>query len=789
VGTLALGVGLLAASPAVAQFDSFLDKARESLERRLGKELDKQINPDDHAQPAPPQSQTPETVPNTAPQTRSEPAPAPPPLSGDVASIQQNLNALGYDAGPVDGLMGSRTRAAIRAWQRDAGLRETGQPSRAVQRQLERTVASQNAQPPSPMTNAPFGGTSSGGASGGPPQFSLAQPTLEPSEHVRLRVNGRTPSGVVLWAHVVERGQKPAGHERGQQVINLQEHKNVILRTPGPGAYDVLVLDSGSREMARLPITVAGEIERPALAPASGGIVAQINGSSPQRIVVRANNIRHELAGIEPDATGDRLDTMLARVAAGVIQDPADWGGKIYEFFPILTPSERQDILTGALSDRPIDAYRQGETLFGYFASKNWLPDRGLLETHLSGFETRRLERAMIQNAWPKIAARSIDLPLRVRLFCSIRRPEYNFEQEVWYFSQVVPGKGCMRINQGDAFRLQGRVAFDAFKLDVPISPDEAEKLYNTLQSDASPRANGFDIVEIDITINDITLSGQKVAGLALNIKPDQASVEAIKLYGDATLDPMALEFSRESSGQRESPPMTLADARVGSRDLVEIRRSDLLPTSPVAVQYVCLKRQDLPSSYYDTARYRIVAAQPLSLQQAGQALGRHSADAFVTTGECLKWLREQVALYGAMPATFSVYRKQAGQGAPQALPADASAGSSEGGADVVAAQFGETDLVELRWRGLSEGARVRVEYACLDRKTVPDAYKGGYPYSLAGKANNLAMASHLLAAHRHLIILITTGSCVPVLRDKLNASGIQPEDYRLTKIGSTSAR
>lgn len=44
-------------------------------------------------------------------------------------NTQDLLNRLGYDAGPADGLMGSRTQNAIMAYQRDQGLAVTGQPS------------------------------------------------------------------------------------------------------------------------------------------------------------------------------------------------------------------------------------------------------------------------------------------------------------------------------------------------------------------------------------------------------------------------------------------------------------------------------------------------------------------------------------------------------------------------------------------------------------------------------------------------------------------------------------
>lgn len=44
----------------------------------------------------------------------------------DIRGAQDRLNKLGYAAGGVDGLMGERTRTALRAFQRDAGLPATG---------------------------------------------------------------------------------------------------------------------------------------------------------------------------------------------------------------------------------------------------------------------------------------------------------------------------------------------------------------------------------------------------------------------------------------------------------------------------------------------------------------------------------------------------------------------------------------------------------------------------------------------------------------------------------------
>jgi peptidoglycan hydrolase-like protein with peptidoglycan-binding domain len=43
-----------------------------------------------------------------------------------VKSLQKALQEKGMDPGPVDGIMGPRTQAALRAYQKDQKLPETG---------------------------------------------------------------------------------------------------------------------------------------------------------------------------------------------------------------------------------------------------------------------------------------------------------------------------------------------------------------------------------------------------------------------------------------------------------------------------------------------------------------------------------------------------------------------------------------------------------------------------------------------------------------------------------------
>jgi lipid-binding SYLF domain-containing protein len=54
----------------------------------------------------------------------------------DIATIQRALANAGYDPGPVDGLMGPKTKGAIEAYQTAVGLEPTGQPSADLQEKL-----------------------------------------------------------------------------------------------------------------------------------------------------------------------------------------------------------------------------------------------------------------------------------------------------------------------------------------------------------------------------------------------------------------------------------------------------------------------------------------------------------------------------------------------------------------------------------------------------------------------------------------------------------------------------
>ena len=66
--------------------------------------------------------------------------------SAAVVKLQQELGQLNYYEGPVDGVMGPQTIAAIKDLQRQAGLPQTGQMNAATQAALANYLAHGNNQ-------------------------------------------------------------------------------------------------------------------------------------------------------------------------------------------------------------------------------------------------------------------------------------------------------------------------------------------------------------------------------------------------------------------------------------------------------------------------------------------------------------------------------------------------------------------------------------------------------------------------------------------------------------------
>ncbi len=86
-------------------------------------------------------------LPAEEPLAQVEPRRQPPLIErNDLAFVQSELNARGYRAGPVDGIMGPRTRSAIQRFQADTGLPVDGRMNDALIATLRRQAAKSDLQ-------------------------------------------------------------------------------------------------------------------------------------------------------------------------------------------------------------------------------------------------------------------------------------------------------------------------------------------------------------------------------------------------------------------------------------------------------------------------------------------------------------------------------------------------------------------------------------------------------------------------------------------------------------------
>jgi len=85
----------------------------------------------------------PATAPSANPAQPSTPAVVP---SASVKKLQQELGQLNYYEGPVDGIMGAQTTAAIKDLQRQANLPQTGTMNSATQAALDNYLVHGNNQ-------------------------------------------------------------------------------------------------------------------------------------------------------------------------------------------------------------------------------------------------------------------------------------------------------------------------------------------------------------------------------------------------------------------------------------------------------------------------------------------------------------------------------------------------------------------------------------------------------------------------------------------------------------------
>lgn len=106
---------------------------------------------------------------------------------GDVREAQRLLNALGYDAGPVDGLIGRQVRGAVRDFQSDMGAGETGVVDDRLLETLRRAT-----EPPPPPVEPPVSAAIPPGAVLQPARPDPSPVTTAPPAAAKPTLSGQT---------------------------------------------------------------------------------------------------------------------------------------------------------------------------------------------------------------------------------------------------------------------------------------------------------------------------------------------------------------------------------------------------------------------------------------------------------------------------------------------------------------------------------------------------------------------------------------------------------------------
>ena len=172
-----------------------------------------------------------------------------------VETAQTRLIQAGFDPGPVDGLMGPRTRKAIRAFQRANGVPVSGRLDRATRSKLNAAAGEPSAQ--SAVVEKAGEAPGSGGPEQAPAEVNLSPPAKAPGDEPK--VNIPTPpvdNGIALAP--IEAASAEARKTEGPPptavvVDDLISYSTLGWESPqgGPDALTRFLKHAGSPEMTR----------------------------------------------------------------------------------------------------------------------------------------------------------------------------------------------------------------------------------------------------------------------------------------------------------------------------------------------------------------------------------------------------------------------------------------------------------------------------------------------------------------------------------------------------------
>lgn len=513
------GIALAAPLPAEAQWESLLnsgirvlqqqqelefrreqeERRRQEEERRRQEELQRR---EQYRQPPPARWEPPPRQPE-----RHSPARVSGPDPSQVAEIQRLLNERGYDAGPVDGAMGSRTREAIRAFQRDSGLPQSGEPSEDIVRRLARGA------PPTP------------GSPGFPSRpWQPADADRSQTAEIQQLLNQRGfDAGPVdgmmgertreaIRAYQIGHGLPPTGEPSAALAQSLRNEPPSAIGFGFPGG----------------PPGLGGGGANVAPAPVPPGLTA-LRG----RVLLAGKRAPRDMA-IDNGALAQTMATLIASSLPEVV-DQSSAG--LLDLMKLLEPHERRAIYLDALQhhDRPVPGRYMGDTtLFeqlerqGWFVTAENLPNFGV-----TPFEQERLAEIFRLRGLPEVVSRSPSLPIPVVVLCEAHLSDYDPQRQMFDLYREVAGCGVGQIpSLVRSVGLSANLPTDAFRPEFSIEPGEAEKLFLSLPARHSGQSRTV-VLAVEALLEGLTARPAPAApGAILQLRTVGAA-----LYADGTLE------------------------------------------------------------------------------------------------------------------------------------------------------------------------------------------------------------------------------------------------------------
>ena len=213
-------------------------------------------------------------------------------------NVQVLLNELGYNVGAPDGLIGPKSRAAIRSFQIDARLPTSGEPSLALFRTLQEAVASQQGSQavPAPAPQAIVPSTDLvGGIQGELRQRGYVVPSLNGrldgptaaairayQSSAGLTMTGQPSEELLSSLQSAPRSAAAVMQSRHDQVVALQRALNARGYDAGPedGAIGPKVRSAIRMYQTKSRMPVTGEVTPELMA----GLGINANGSTTQTV-------------------------------------------------------------------------------------------------------------------------------------------------------------------------------------------------------------------------------------------------------------------------------------------------------------------------------------------------------------------------------------------------------------------------------------------------------------------------------------------------------------------------